>query len=199
MNCGSAFSLHSALCPKCLKYLVGSFRSDSELNIRGAKLITLMIWNPNQSDLLSNLIIHLKRSDDKTWSLLAQEFLLNRRLEILKDAILVSLVSDGNKSHGQMWGQSLSDLTGIPHIRALSKVKNQNESQSQKGKNRSQRQVLELSMIVDISVLSNKKVIFVDDVVTTGATLLAARKALDEPANFECWSLCYRNPLTIAN
>lgn len=195
MNCGSAISLESALCLKCLNYLVWRFRSDSDLTITGSKLATLMIWNPNQSNLLSNLILCLKSSDDKTWSLLAEKFLLERAPENTKDTILVSLASEENKSHGQKWGQSLSELSGISHIMGLSKVK---ESRSQKGKNRSQRQALQLRLIVDISVLRDKKIIFVDDVVTTGATLLAARKALGEPVDFECWSLCYRNPLSIA-
>jgi competence protein ComFC len=196
MNCGSGFCADSALCLRCLNYLARCFRSESELNIQGIKLKTLMIWNPNQSDLLSNLIIQLKHSDDKTWSILAQEFLMSRNSDFADEAILVSLASEDNKSHGQMWGQGLSELTGIPHIMGLTKV---HESRSQKGKNRSQRQNLELQLIVDISVLKNRRVIFVDDVVTTGATLLAAHKALGLPDNFECWSLCYRNSLSIAN
>ncbi len=196
MNCGTGFCAGSALCFRCLHFLVSCFRSESELNIQGLKLTTLMLWNPNQSDLLSNLIIQLKHSDDKTWSSLAQEFLMNRKPDVVNRAILVSLASEENKFHGQMWGQSLSELTGIPHIMGLSKM---HESRSQKGKSRSQRQTLELQLIVDISVLKNRRVIFVDDVVTTGATLLAAHKALGLPDNFECWSLCYRNPLSIAN
>jgi predicted amidophosphoribosyltransferase len=198
MNCGSAFSFQSTLCSQCRKFLVNCFGSDSELNIRGKKLISLMIWNPNQSDLLSNLILRLKSSEDKTWSYFAQEFLLNNHVEILNSSILISLASEKGKFHGQMWGQSLSELTGIPHRMGLSKIQGQNETHQQKQKNRSQRQALELQLNVDISELENKKVIFVDDVVTTGATLLAAHKALGDPVNFECWSLCYRNPLSIA-
>lgn len=198
MNCGSAFETHSLVCSKCRKYLVEKFRSNQKINIQSVPLTSLMNWNPYQSDLLSNLILNLKKSHDHTWKYFAEDFLINKSDEIRDQSILISLASEKGKDHGQMWGRALSELTGIPHHTALSKTFKLNSSQPQKQKNRSQRQGLELQLIVDISVLKNKNVIFVDDVVTTGATLLAARKALGVPASFECWSLCYRNPLSIA-
>jgi predicted amidophosphoribosyltransferase len=166
-------------------------------------MMSLVNWNPKQSDLLSKLILILKISQDQTWNNLAEEFLMHWSQEIVKSttngpAILVSLKSSNEKTHAQMWGQSLSKLVGFPHVAALIKEPHQHESWSQRRKNRTQRQALKLRRIVDISVLKGKKIIFVDDVVTTGATLHASYRALGEPTDFECWSLCYRNPLSIA-
>jgi predicted amidophosphoribosyltransferase len=69
----------------------------------------------------------------------------------------------------------------------------------QRRRNKKQRREREFRSLENISGERNPWV-FVDDVFTTGATALAAWKALDRPEDFQVWTLIYRQSLEdIAN
>lgn len=198
INCGSFLFIKNCLCEYCYRAVVTQFKSQSQSQqlILGHKTRSLLRWNPGESDILSLLIHMLKRDQFNLWKKLAFDFL--RINKILPDThlVLVSLKSSStNHTHAQDWGQSLADQLRCEHIVVLSKV----SVEAQKKKSKNERNQVSLKPIVDISRLFNKKVIFVDDVVTTGSTLKAAYEALGSPGEFECWSLVVRTPGSIAD
>lgn len=67
------------------------------------------------------------------------------------------------------------------------------ESRGQRQKSREQRSKITIR-VKERSVLKAKnKIIFVDDVLTTGSTAQAAWLALGKPKDFEAWTLIYRS------
>lgn len=69
---------------------------------------------------------------------------------------------------------------------------------AQKAKNRIERLEAEMSLFSGLSgqakerILRSEGFIFVDDVIVTGSTAIAAWKALGKPRNFEAWAMVWR-------
>lgn len=158
-----------------------------------------MKWNPGESDTLSSLIHILKLNQKELWKSLSYEFIKNNNYEFQSDSVLISLQSTSRMhTHAQDWGDSLSEWLGCPHIVALKKSGQELLKINQREKSKIERRGVELVPIVDISNLVSRNVIFVDDIVTTGATLKAAFKALGRPGRFRCWSMAVRTIGSIA-
>ena len=89
--------------------------------------------------------------------------------------------------HAGLLAYWLAKLSGAEFCPAL---KNLSES-AQKTKNRLERRELKISLNSEIQWLKSltHKVILVDDVITTGATARASYIALEQPAQFEVWTL----------
>jgi predicted amidophosphoribosyltransferase len=61
-------------------------------------------------------------------------------------------------------------------------------------KHKSKRERKAVSMLCEMD-FSSKYVIFIDDIVTTGATALSARQAIGACKGFEVWCLAHRRQL----
>lgn len=196
INCGSFLLIKNSLCEHCYKSVITQFSSQPLLLISGHKTRSLLKWNPGESDVLSMLIHLLKMDQYNLWNKLAFDFLRKNNIRPDCRRVLVTLkATSSNHTHAQDWGQSLAGYLACDHIMALDKV----SVDAQKKKGKSERDKVRLKSIVDISRLSNKKVIFVDDVVTTGSTLKAAYEALGSPKEFECWTMAVRTVGSIAD
>lgn len=62
----------------------------------------------------------------------------------------------------------------------------------QKQKKKVERNHLKLRAIQPLDELKGRRIIFVDDVITTGSTAKAGFEALEHPVSFEVWTLCCR-------
>lgn len=196
MNCGSFLDIKYCLCERCYIAVITQFESQSTLSISGHKIQSLLKWNSGESDVLSMVIHLLKKDQFNLWNKLAFDFLRKNNIRPDSRRILVSLMATSvNHTHAQDWGNSLADHLACDHLVALSKV----SIESQKRKSKNERDKVKHKPIVDISQLINKKVIFVDDVVTTGSTLKAAYEALGSPKEYECWAMAVRTVGSIAD
>lgn len=192
MNCGSWSNLRIYFCEKCHQKCLSQFQNQTKTKIENLIVKSLFKWPPGESDVLSTLILQMKEERTIGWQVWAEEFVLKwNETQSGTDQLFVSSVSLSGKDHAQNWGKALSSVMGSPHaclLRPSPKLKNQKEASRSERKER----IFHTIAPVDFSRLHKKRVIFVDDVVTTGQTALAAYKALGKPDQFEVWSLIYR-------
>ncbi|MDZ4662620.1 MAG: hypothetical protein SGJ18_13490 [Pseudomonadota bacterium] len=95
-----------------------------------------------------------------------------------------------NYDHATQLAQSLSGLSGRPYFNALERV----DSEGQKHLKQTERWSIKMKLngTFEVDALKEQRIIFIDDVVTTGATAQAAYLALEKPRNFKVWALAYR-------
>ena len=190
MNCGSWMNLRTYFCHLCHQTCIKQFSNPAVIYVENIAVKSLLRWPPGESDILSALVLQLKDDPAHAWAIWAEEFMIKWNIpDQSKKTILISSQSSSGKTHAQNWGNALSDLLKYSHICPL-KPKNTRIKQKELGRN--ERSARSFDINVDFSTLGNKRIIFVDDVVTTGKTALAAYKALKKPTHFEVWCLIYR-------
>lgn len=194
LNCGSWIDVRTFFCSKCHNRCLTQFQNPSDVRVKNIQIKSLLRWPPGKSDVLSSLILQMKTEPEKSWSVWADEFLLawedtKSSIKRSKETVLISSESVSGKRHAQNWAQALSFRLGYPH-NCLLRPQSQNKSQKELTKLERSNRAFDLS--VEFSNYENKRIIFVDDVVTTGQTALGAYKALKEPTDFEVWCLIYR-------
>ena len=79
--------------------------------------------------------------------------------------------------------QGISEITGLPIYKKVVKRISFKGSQTNKGRWDRQENVERVFDLIDAEAVSNKHLLLIDDVVTTGATCIACAKVLCQPAN----------------
>lgn len=103
---------------------------------------------------------------------------------------------NGERDHAIQLANSIAELTGATVYPCLVRV---NQSTEQKNKSRKQRFGVSFAFAENITArdfqteTEGKRVIFVDDVLTTGATALSAWKTMGKPKDFAVWTLVQRS------
>lgn len=153
---------------------------------------TLFDWFPDEDRKVSKLMISLKGGQMRAaFQFYAQAFVSRMELGTLpSDTVLVPCPSSKGRFHALVWAQSLAQVLGLPITEAL-ELETPSQG-SQKHKSWSDRQKIRFRRT---HVLRHKHVIFIDDIVTTGATAIAAQKALGPTLGFEVWCLAHRRQL----
>ena len=178
VGCGSLQPNKSALCEKCLRQL-NTYKKINDLN---DNCFSLYSWQPHVSDLISSYVYYLKSIFSyPSWSVISEEFLNSVKLEMnVQSTLLVPIPSSTGRNHSLYFAKNLSKLTGMPYKQVLSYVKTDQPTQSQKQKNKQER--AEQLFVIDEKftdiIQSYKGIVFVDDIITTGATYTAAQQAV---------------------
>ena len=159
------------------------------------KVSTLYSWVSGESDLLSYWLLSLKGGGRrKTWKWAAYKMLAGKFQELPAHCVVVPAppTKKGQKDHAYEWGKALAELIGADFAPCLEKA----HPKSQKKASVMDRENMSLQLIENYSglerVTKGTLWIFADDILTTGSTARAARKALGFPPHFETWVLAQR-------
>ncbi len=170
------------------------------------KVSSLLVWS-NFADSLSsqveNLIYSLKGGKlPSAFLKLAEHFAFG--ISDGRDFSDVTLVvppsaREAAFDHGFAWGSALSEVLGLRiespfEFATEGKANDLTSLAPQKRLAVRERFERQFKLKEGIRPLSSK-IVFVDDLITSGATALAAQKALISPANFEVWTIARRPKL----
>lgn len=207
LYCGSLFPLSDGLCEVCSEEL-WSWVPEEELYEqelarfeKPLSVASLFAWVPGEQQVLSRLILSLKGSrQGHLWRHYAGEFLrrqLGSKCSSHSPMVLVpSPGRNGSEDHASLFTNALADASGAMVLRSLKRK--EGALGPQKKKSKSQREQVGFEWAENFSaelcsdILRHRKVVFVDDIVTTGATAHAAWKKLGRPEEFTIWSLAQR-------
>lgn len=185
------------LCEPCLEALNRLAKLES-IKVSPFQVRALLTWMPGKSDLLSRLVLSLKKgSAQANWNYYAEIFSRNFAHELLGGRTIVIVPAPsrhpGKKDHAYRWGMALAQALGAefyPHLK-------RNSDQHQRGADRGERALIEMHLDENYTgtcrLSADPIWVFVDDVLTTGATARAAHKALGYPQNFEVWVFAHRS------
>lgn len=193
MHCGCFQATDSQLCHSCESDLwlrhptVRLF----DLTSTHIQAWTLFDWFPDEDRKVSMLMMSMKGGQLRSaFDFYAKAFISRISLTSLpSNTVLVPCPNLKGRDHSRVLAKAFSKLLGVPIIDALLPV---GAPKSQKQKSRAERQRIQFQKTV---VLRHKHVIFIDDIVTTGATAIAAQKALGPTVGFEVWCLAHRRQL----
>lgn len=197
LNCGSFIVQEGGLCVACNASCI-DLEATKDLFISGLPVKVLFNWRPGESDLLSKLILFLKGGKAVwIWRHYAQ-WLAKREIGTINHALPLYIIpapakKRGHKDHAYVLGEALVSLIGGRLFPCLSRV----STTHQRFADIHERSFAEMEVLekyTNSEDLAGTAVwIFVDDVVTTGATAQAAYRALGCPANFQVWALAHRS------
>ena len=157
--------------------------------------LRLIDWTSENDSFIRAVLMSLKGPRRSLFfKVLAKEFFMRvQYLSPLKrdhPLILIPCPSKNfSKDHGFFWAQALGEQLNLPVQQALSPL---DSHANQKTKNLSLRGERKFLLTIDEYSLRNKNLVFVDDVVTSGATSKAAYLALGKPEPFMVWSIFWR-------
>jgi predicted amidophosphoribosyltransferase len=193
LHCGSFSAADSQFCRLCETDLWKRHSTTRafELTATDIQAWALFDWYPDQDRKVSKLMMSLKGGrPGNAFDFYARAFVAHMNLASLpSNAVLMPCPNSKGRDHALSWAQALSKLIGIPIIQPLEFMPGHT---SQKTKSVSERQKITFHAT---DHPTHKHVIFIDDIVTTGATAKAAKKALGRTQGFEVWCLAHRRQL----
>jgi predicted amidophosphoribosyltransferase len=196
LKCGSFFVQPSLFCSDCFSTFC---YAEESLFFRQDPVEThyLFEWRPAESDSLSKLFRELKGTNQsRAWDYYASLFwsAASRRLDYYHDDEIILVPSPARDAkvldHAGLFCRSLSKASGFPMLPILQRK----DYSEQKTKRRRERLSDRFSLVENISgdLLSGKRILFVDDILTTGQTAVSAQKAIGNSKNFTVWALASR-------
>ncbi len=187
LHCGSFQATDSLFCAVCEITLWKAHPKVTDFYEPGSGISgkALFSWVPDQDRMVSKLLLSLKGGRpqvaiDYYVGQFCSKISLERKLN---NAILVPCPSLKKWDHALALATSFGSILDLPVRPCLRKESDQGP---QKRLGRAQRLSSEMVVTEDIA---NQHVIFIDDIVTTGGTAAAAKRALGLKQGFEVWCL----------
>lgn len=197
--CGGFFPPVDVLCKDCWAYLDSIAHRGSDLRRPGYRfpVYSLLTWSEKDEAFLRPLVHALKGGR----GILAIEALVKtfsyERVLLGRPGSQTLVIPPRRKNlHDHAWviGESFSRTWQIKLWDGFSEATKSQEI-SQKQRVAAERFSRRFELKPGVRRPSRGKIVFVDDVITTGATATAAYMALDDPKDFEVWTLFDRPKL----
>ena len=154
---------------------------------------SLICWQKHETKTWkSRFLLGLKGGGaEKTLSTLASWFCMkNLDLSFQKRVFVPAPAKkSGEEDHAYCWAKALAEFTGGRLESNLKRV----DQGSQKKKSVGERRQTRTEIVTRLQ--SKDPIVFVDDIIASGSTALAAIKALGEEENIEVWTLAFRPKL----
>lgn len=166
------------------------------LKPEGIPVFSLYRWGTGRKgEQIKELISSLKGDNgERALRKLAHEFSLLRMGEAVQDELIFCPAPasvPGNIDHAYLWAQVLSEKWCSPMVNILKR----GSSEVQKTLSVDQRRETVLELKNGCKRPLEAKIIFADDVITSGSTARAAWIALGRPPRFEVWTVACRPKL----
>ena len=165
--------------------------------VGGHNILALWDWGPHNDHSLRSLLMSLKmgRGTTALWENLCSSMVAKVQILGLANPQMTLVPSPprqrGDRDHAELLAQGISHLTGLRLERGLIRGE---VGKFQKRKGRRER-LAEWGSRLQRDPRARKSfrdVVFIDDVVTTGATAREAWRSLGRPPGFQVWVLAHR-------
>lgn len=190
LSCHQLNIKNRILCDFCWN-VIAPYCGQHQQIIEHIRFHSYINWQAEKSDLISKLALSLKENQNhRQWYFLAYNILKhNPQINITNRTCFVPAPARKQKfkDHAFLLCQTLSEISHRPMQQLLIRDEQKDE---QKTRSLSERKKIKHLLIENIT--NKNDVIFVDDVVTTGSTALAAYQALEKPENYQVISLIHR-------
>ncbi len=124
----------------------------------------------------------------QAWTWLAKEFVKRMKSAVdFPQVVFTAAPSRHSRDHAHHFASGLAAASGAEFVPSAFRLVDFSPQKEKSSKERSQR-----SLLLIRPLPAAKTLIFVDDVLSTGSTALAAHQALGNPNDFHVWTLAYR-------
>lgn len=203
--CGRMSISDKGVCKLCDGKICPKQEGLLKSRVENIPVLAIYEWAPGKSDAFSQWILSLKRAPLRKWRALAEEFVLQGVAELPRQSNLCLVPAparEPSRRHAQLWAQALQQVGHWQTLDILSIKQSDNGMRLGPQKKRRRKERKEVAFIVSekITTLSKSTTeipsfVFVDDIVTTGSTALAAWQGLGRPENFQVWCVANRPSL----
>ena len=196
--CAKCRSFHGPICVFCKECWRALFDlKNSQCDLKQVnypfKVYSLFTWYDEYDKFIRPLVYSLKGGlIYEPWEWLANWFLFARQLEeFSEDLVLITPPQKTRRDHALLWAQAFSCQLRAPILSCLEEGTSTGQQKSLTRFGRFSREYL-LKGDFSIESFQNKKVVLVDDTITSGGTAQAVFIAIGEPSSFEVWTLASR-------
>ena len=155
----------------------------------------LFSWTEASDSVVRPVLYSLKAGRcEQAMESLANEFSWRYSGSKTQPTFFIPQSKTGKPDHAEAWARSLSGIWSAAEPSPLC-FSDLNQAGVQKRLTAKERLARSFTQVKNAKSLAQRKVVFADDILTTGATAQAAYKALGEPPHFEVWAIAWRPKL----